>query len=271
MKWLAKELAPSTKAEHEKNLAYFKNWLEDQHLSLEILRYEDLLRYIENLKHLKTATINNRLQTIKKYLDYLTDQKLLLHNPAGKLILKSDRQKLKNYLDKEVIDQLYQSYNAQYPNTTPAKVLLGFICFQGADTGICKHLLAKDIDFNTGTISFPETRRFNARTLPIIPAQMMALFAFSQTLQPDQKPFPGSLTNLTYSLTNQIKKLEPQVNNLQHIRASMVNYWLQHHNLRQVQYMAGHRYISSTEQYRTVDLEALKSELERFHPLETLR
>lgn len=33
------------------------------------------------------------------------------------------------------------------------------------------------------------------------------------------------------------------------IRASVIVKWLRQHNLRQVQHLAGHRYISSTEAY----------------------
>jgi hypothetical protein len=37
--------------------------------------------------------------------------------------------------------------------------------------------------------------------------------------------------------------------------------------LREVRYMAGHRYVSSTVRYRTDNLVDLQKELEKFHPL----
>ena len=37
--------------------------------------------------------------------------------------------------------------------------------------------------------------------------------------------------------------------------------------VREVQYMAGHKYVSSTERYRTDNLEDLQKELEKYHPL----
>jgi integrase/recombinase XerD len=51
------------------------------------------------------------------------------------------------------------------------------------------------------------------------------------------------------------------------IRASVITNWLQHYNLREVQYMAGHKFVSSTERYRTDNLEDLQKELEKYHPL----
>jgi len=60
---------------------------------------------------------------------------------------------------------------------------------------------------------------------------------------------------------------EPRLNNMAQIRASVITNWLQHYNLREVQYMAGHKYVSSTERYRTDNLEDLQKELEKYHPL----
>jgi integrase/recombinase XerD len=43
--------------------------------------------------------------------------------------------------------------------------------------------------------------------------------------------------------------------------------WLKHFNLRETQYMAGHKYVSSTERYRMDNLEDMQKELEKYHPL----
>jgi integrase/recombinase XerD len=39
------------------------------------------------------------------------------------------------------------------------------------------------------------------------------------------------------------------------------------YNVRIVQYMSGHKYVSSTERYQSTHLEDLKEQLRRFHPL----
>ncbi|CAM4113381.1 hypothetical protein SAMN06265348_103289 [Pedobacter westerhofensis] len=51
------------------------------------------------------------------------------------------------------------------------------------------------------------------------------------------------------------------------VRQSVITEWLKEKDLRTVQYMAGHRYVSSTERYKTNDLEDLKDALQKFHPL----
>ncbi|MDF1573072.1 MAG: hypothetical protein P1P82_15795 [Bacteroidales bacterium] len=52
------------------------------------------------------------------------------------------------------------------------------------------------------------------------------------------------------------------------IRSSVITHWLKHYNLRQVQYMAGHKYVSSTERYQQNNLDKLQGQLEKYHPLE---
>jgi integrase/recombinase XerD len=39
------------------------------------------------------------------------------------------------------------------------------------------------------------------------------------------------------------------------------------YNLRKVQYMAGHRFISSTESYQQSEMEGLTEQINKFHPL----
>src|SRR5690606_24381110 len=53
--------------------------------------------------------------------------------------------------------------------------------------------------------------------------------------------------------------------NAKQIRASVITKWLKTYNLREVQYLAGHRYISSTEGYQQNDMEGLKEEIQQFH------
>lgn len=55
--------------------------------------------------------------------------------------------------------------------------------------------------------------------------------------------------------------------NAKQLRASVIVKWLKMYNLREVQYMAGHRYISATEAYRQNELEGLAEEVNQFHPL----
>ena len=70
-----------------------------------------------------------------------------------------------------------------------------------------------------------------------------------------------------YHLFKAIQKINPDIRNAKQIRSSVITYWLKNHNLREVQYMAGHKYVSSTERYQLNNLDELQKNLEKFHPL----
>jgi integrase/recombinase XerD len=57
------------------------------------------------------------------------------------------------------------------------------------------------------------------------------------------------LHNLMQVLMEGLHVINPRVTSLQQLRASVIVHWLKLYNLREVQYMAGHRYVSSTESF----------------------
>ena len=75
------------------------------------------------------------------------------------------------------------------------------------------------------------------------------------------------LQNAFTAIIKQLKRTSSKVTQLKDIRASRIVIWLQNYDLRQVQYMCGHKYVSSTEKYKVNDVSSLQDQLERFHPL----
>jgi len=82
----------------------------------------------------------------------------------------------------------------------------------------------------------------------------------------------NKISNLMQKLMPQIKaqsrKLSgPSIQNVKQIRASVITHWIKTHNLREVQYKAGHRYLSSTEAYLVNDIESLQEDITKYHPI----
>jgi integrase/recombinase XerD len=73
--------------------------------------------------------------------------------------------------------------------------------------------------------------------------------------------------NIWKALSREVKTVNKQFINFQQIRASVITHWLKQYNLRQVQYMAGHRFISSTERYLAGQIEELQEEIDNYHPI----
>ncbi|MGL1886672.1 MAG: hypothetical protein OCD76_09170 [Reichenbachiella sp.] len=63
------------------------------------------------------------------------------------------------------------------------------------------------------------------------------------------------------------RKINPNIQNANHIIAFVITIWIKVHNLRKAQYLAGHRYISSTEADFQNIMEGIKKEMDKFHPL----
>ena len=58
-----------------------------------------------------------------------------------------------------------------------------------------------------------------------------------------------------------------QVKCVKQIRASVITGWLKVYNLRKVQYFAGHRFVSSTENYLINNLEDLNEDNNKYHSI----
>lgn len=67
--------------------------------------------------------------------------------------------------------------------------------------------------------------------------------------------------------TLKLVRKHKEIENLKQIRASVITYCVKNYNLREAQYFAGHRYVSSTENYLINDLESLQEEVNKYHPI----
>jgi len=162
------------------------------------------------------------------------------------------------------------------------------LIYQGLRSDEIIHLRTEDVRLRKGIIEIPEVKNSNSREMKLEACQIMELHQYmtegrkeilsltnQQTCLPDrqaEKLFisTGSspdLHNTLSKLNEQLKSIEPRVKNLKQIRASVITKWLKLYNLRQVQYLAGHKWISSTEEYLQNEMEGLQEEINKFHPL----
>jgi len=75
-----------------------------------------------------------------------------------------------------------------------------------------------------------------------------------------------NLHGTLYKLTKELKSLNQSFTDIKQLRTSVIIHWLKQYNLRKTQYLAGHKYISSTERYVQDDLESLHETVNNFHP-----
>jgi integrase/recombinase XerD len=193
------------------------------------------------------------------------------------------------------LESLSQSYPAKTLRQKRNKIILGLLIYQGLSTEDLRRLEKEHVKLKEGKIYVPGDRRRKSRSLELKPFQVMELHEYLTKIRPaiiEGISMPGparkpdrlnrssletqlfisingseNIKNSLLHLFREIRKINPAIINANKIRQSVITYWLKTMNLRQVQYMAGHKYVSSTERYQRSNLENLQNKLEKYHPL----
>lgn len=276
----------STSTGHVNSVKLIEQWAQAHGMeNADQLRYTDLMAYIaaEKAKGLDIATINNRIGSLRKYYEYLNAEGTREDNPAKRIKVKGKLKKAFIPIPYTELEQLYKNY-LQHQKQTPMReaghqfprqrnlVMLGLMIWQGLQSGELEKIELKDLDLNAGTIYIPETYRAAGRELNLDPKQVIPLYSYIEMLkkkhgEKTERLFMCARPHDSASLlVDELKGIYPALRNPEHIRGSVIVYWLKAHGKRTAQYMAGHRHISSTEKYEQQDIETLIDQLAKHHP-----
>lgn len=209
------------------------------------------------------------IKTYNRYLNYLIAENKRSDNPAAGVFIKGRIRKLPSgLLSMEELELLYNQYYLQLHVEEYKKVMLGLLIYQGINSWELISVRIKDVKLNEGKIFIKGTNRSNERLLPLHVNQLLSLKQyldknrFAELLFTD--PNIGKRIQYMFSQLQQINK---KVANVQCIRSSVIIHWLKQYNLRQVQYMAGHKYVSSTERYQLNHIDDLTAAVKEYHPM----
>lgn len=257
----------------------FKLYLHTLFLSIESFEHEQLMQYIRHRKAegVGAKTINLELKKISHYLDFKE-----LPNVAEPIRVKGVQRRIPHDLFTEKqLNDIYQKFPESKNHWTHENTLktyhliLGLRIYQGLQEQELTKLETSHLQLDKGKIYVPSTKRTNKRILDLKPFQILPLHEYLLTERTSlNEEIEGNylfhkkrLIRGMSRIKKMINRYEPKLKSMAQIRASVITNWLQHYNLREVQYMAGHKYVSSTERYRTDNLEDLQKELEKYHPL----
>ena len=270
----------------------FRKWLEIEGMEAEQVAYNDLLLFMKHCqqKGRKQKTIQHYMVVVRHFYDHLLQEEIIADNPASDIEVRGAKRKiLYHLLEPHELHALYNKYNANTLTGRRNKVMLGLLVYQGLQTGELAQLEINHIQLREGEIDIPGGVRRNGRIMYMEAHQIMDMYDYILRARPEilqmnpkrksqskietDKLFISeggncySFSNLMTQLMINVRKLNPMVKNAKQIRASVITKWLKSHNLREVQYLAGHRYISSTESYLQNDMEELIEEINQYHPL----
>lgn len=267
----------------------FKDWCIKQNIQPENITYNQALQFIDSERErgILNQSIVREINSIRVYFDYLLESGIVTQNIIKRIrIRQSGKKVLPETLSTQQLDKIYQDFS-NLPEwehrTKTAKllhqrniVILGLLVYQGLDSGEIGKLETNHINLSEGKIYVPSTRKSNARTLKLQSNQILPIKDYLENtrlkLMENQEQTTYLFTTKKHSdmickIVQQAKKNHPEIIDSRQIRTSVIMNWLKSNNIRQVQYMAGHKSIRSTEQYRNQDLSDLTKQLELFHPM----
>lgn len=268
----------------------FADWTEQENTPSENIGYSDVTAFIQLLKKrgIKQKTQNTYTASIKKYLNHLVEQGILPGNPAEHIKLQGTNQRnLYNIFSIEELENLYYQYPLNHTRTLAQltskqnKIIAGLFVWQGLRTEDMGKLTITDLKLREGKIHIPGGRKTEQRTLTLNAHQIIDMMDFLHETRKAIQEKTNITTNQLFigvagspgiycimkSVAEQLKRLQPKLNSVKQIRASVITHWLRQYNLRKVQYMAGHRYVSSTEKFKINDIEGLQEEVSKYHPI----
>ena len=266
----------------------YLSWLEKQGIGDYQATYNDLLAYIKHLqkKGISQRTVQHYLGTIKHYYDYLTGKGAIENNPVTDIKIQGIKRKTRYpILTAHQLHNIYHSYQIINARDSRNKAILGLLVYQGLKTEELGRLETADIKPREGKLNVPGSRKSNGREIQLEAHQVIDLYDYlfkarNEILQEPAKGQADPNTNKLFigpggstGIGNQVnpliavlKKKHPELESIRQIRASVITKWLKQHNLRETQYLAGHRYISTTESYRQNDMEGLLEAIGKYHP-----
>lgn len=145
------------------------------------------------------------------------------------------------------------------------KAILGLVIYQGLQEREIFNLETSDINIEKGTLTIRASGRSNARVLKLKASQILLMQQYKSGILTRVKQ--QNIKSITNQLSSYLKKRYSKFKNLLHLRTSVTSHWTEEKNIREVQYMAGHKNLVSTEVYRQVNLKDLKKALDEYHPL----
>ena len=283
--------SPKTIITKTNEALHFTDWCKERGTDPIKVDYQTCLKYIAHLKQRGNTikTINHKLAHLRNYFGHLTLEGHRMESPIEKTIIRGE----KPHRDYELLtayelEDLYHSFGTDLPTnatlynrmaTKRDRVVVGLLVHQGLDTKDFRGLRLEHLKLEKGRLYVPMRRRSNARELQLRPWQVRELREYVETARPilarkvkrpvhDDQLFPyGEQFTLVGILIKKLKAYNQKVRSAKQLRASVITDWLERHDLREVQYMAGHRHISSTENYVQDDLEGLHDIVENFHPM----
>jgi integrase/recombinase XerD len=280
--YLREQNAPSTAKRYQREINLFFLSLENKSIDPKTATYSQIMDYIGILRK-KTNNLSCSLHGIKHYYKYLVVTNQRQSNPAKSIKLRDKRNRdiqLQDLFKSKELAQLLDR-NERYPILKNRnQIIISLLIYQGMANGEITKLELENINLEAGTIYIKSGRKTNSRELKLTGQQTFWLMNYLQTDRPKllkeetNKLIISKLgtaetgEGIGYLMETLRKKFPGRKLNAKTVRQSVITNLLKEgKDLRIVQAFAGHKYPSTTEQYKQTQVEELKTQILKYHPL----
>lgn len=277
----------STIRQHVRNVVSYVSYLSNNGIDVTDAKHSDVADYIGTQRHRSPAYQNRILCSIRYYYQSIREAEQInslnhtQQNPATGLYIRGQiRKQTVTPIPYKKLQDLYQWYEGTTATRKRNKVILGLLIYQGVTTEELYRIELCHIRLREAKIYITGSRRSNGRTLELQSPQWYDLQEYILQVRNHLMEASGisnterliitrsnHVKDILHQMFRQIKRTYPTITDAGIIRQSVISHWLKSHDVRIVQYMAGHRYVSSTERYDTSRLETLKANVNKYHPL----
>ncbi len=248
--------------------------------------YQKVMQYIEILRNQHSVSnVKRVIASIKKYYDYLIEIGKRKDNPARAIRIRDGKEnpiQLQDLFTEKELQLLLVPRIERYPFLTKRnKIIMSLLVHQGLRIGEIEHLKLTDIDLEKATIQITKTGITNARNLPLKAEQILLLYEFInqdrnklKTCRNDENALllgklgtPITKDDVDYLISTYQKQSKKRLTSTTIRQSVIANLFIKNNDLRIVQHFAGHKSPDTTEKYRQTGLNALKTAIDKLHPI----
>lgn len=248
--------------------------------------YQKVMQYIEILRNEHSVSnVKRVIASIKKYYDYLIEIGKRKDNPARAIRIRDGKEnpiQLQDLFTEKELQILLVPRIERYPFLTKRnKIIMSLLVNQGLRIGEIENIKISDIDLEKATIQIHKTGITNARNLPLKAEQILLLYKFInqdrnklKAVRNDENALllgklgtPITKEDVDYLISTYQKQSKKRLTSTTIRQSVIANLFIKNNDLRIVQYFAGHKSPDTIEKYRQTGLNALKTAIDKLHPI----
>lgn len=281
---IEKNYSPYTIEFYTQDINQFFHFMKDQVIDkLEDVSPSDVRIYLTELfsEQLARKTIARKISSLRSFYRFLLREKVVENNPFSAVSIPKLEKRLPDFFYEEELQQLFLSCDANTPLGLRNKALLELLYATGIRVGECTKIQLSDIDFSVSTVLV----RGKGQKERYVPFGSFAHNALEAYIKAGRNKLMKNASTHSYLFVNYrggiltdngVRDILNKMMNTSSSQGKIHPHKLRHSfathllangaDMRTVQELLGHAFLTSTQIYTHVTNEYLKKTYMSYHP-----